>query len=503
MADADFKLSNVQGDILVGLSKKTEVFFFFQITNAGAFKSQLKNVVPLITTADKATGEKEAIRAFKAEKQVRINGVNGSSGTNELGEITANPPLLSVVGVNIAFSQKGLTALGVTDDLKDPLFAAGQKADAFDLADKGTGDTKDGFKPDWDDAFLQEKQEIHGVILVAGDSFETVDGKLDEVKGLLSTDGTSSIAQVATLAGDVRPGEFKGHEHFGYMDGISQPALNGVDNVDGKKPFPGQTLVKLGVGLLGRDGDDVQGRPGWAKDGSLLAFRKLPQFVPEFDRFLEDTADKITDFDDFSDAPSPADILGARMVGRWKSGAPIRITPLVDDPILAADPQRNNKFKFNPKSQEICPFAAHIRKMNPRKDLANPETSIDPHLILRRGIPFGPEVTTEEKLTKSTKYERGLYFVSYQSNLGNGFSFLQRLWANNQDFPPQEPEQPGFDPIIGQVHGEVRAMTGANDDATANSLPLDRQWVQSKGGEYFFSPSIEALNGALSGGAQP
>ncbi|KAJ4352586.1 dye-decolorizing heme-containing peroxidase [Didymosphaeria variabile] len=112
MADTGFKLSNVQGDILVGLSKKTEVFFFFQITNADAFKSELKNVVPLITTADKATGEKEAIRAFKAEKHVRINGVDGSNGgTNELGEITADPPLLSVVGVNIAFSQKGLIAV--------------------------------------------------------------------------------------------------------------------------------------------------------------------------------------------------------------------------------------------------------------------------------------------------------------------------------------------------------------------------------------------------------
>lgn len=108
------------------------------------------------------------------------------------------------------------------------------------------------------------------------------------------------------------------------------------------------------------------------------------------------------------------------------------MAPLEDDVALANDPQRNNKFRFNPESQEICPFAAHIRKMNPRKDLdkfKQPPDFVDPveqHLILRRGIPFGPEVTTEEKLTKSTKYERGLYFVSYQSDLGDGFSFLQK-----------------------------------------------------------------------------
>lgn len=62
---------------------------------------------------------------------------------------------------------------------------------------------------------------------------------------------------------------------------------------------------------------------------------------------------------------------------------------------------------------------------------------------------------------------------------------------------------PGFDPIIGQAHDEVRAMTGADDDKPNDSLSLDRQWVQSKGGEYFFSPSIEALNGVLSGTPAP
>ncbi|PVH95313.1 Dyp-type peroxidase [Periconia macrospinosa] len=435
------------------------------------------------------------------------NAVNGVKATNTLGEITEDKPLLSVVGVNVAFAKKGLDALGVTDDLLDPLFKAGQKDDAFALNDKGVGATKEEFKPDWDEAFLQENQEIHGVFLIAGDSFDTVNAKLDEIKNIFTADGTSSIADVATLAGDVRPGENKGHEHFGYMDGISQPALKGVDDVNGKQPLPGQSLIDLGVVLHGRGKDAITGRPEWSKDGSFLAFRKLPQLVPEFDKFLLDAAGNIKSFDDFLDPPTAADILGARMVGRWKSGAPIRVAPLEDDVALANDPQRNNKFRFNPESQEICPFAAHIRKMNPRKDLdkfKGPPDFVDPvdeHLIMRRGIPFGPEVTTEEKLTKTTKYERGLYFVSYQADLSNGFSFLQKSWANNTAFPPlNDPSVvPGFDPIIGQALDEVRAMSGANDDATNDSLPLSRQWVQSKGGEYFFSPSIKALGGVLSG----
>lgn len=33
---------------------------------------------------------------------------------------------------------------------------------------------------------------------------------------------------------------------FGYKDGISQPAIRGVDDVEGKTPLPGQTLVDMG-----------------------------------------------------------------------------------------------------------------------------------------------------------------------------------------------------------------------------------------------------------------
>jgi deferrochelatase/peroxidase EfeB len=95
-----------------------------------------------------------------------------------------------------------------------------------------------------------------------------------------------------------------------------------------------------------------------------------------------------------------------------------------DDPELGADASRNNDFKFQARDQSACPFASHIRKMNPRGDLS--ESAITPHMILRRGIPFGPEVSDEEKQSQKTSQERGLLFVCYQSSLSNGFSFLQQ-----------------------------------------------------------------------------
>ena len=100
------------------------------------------------------------------------------------------------------------------------------------------------------------------------------------------------------------------------MDGISQPAVKDFDT----KPNPGQETVRQGVILCGREGDIVAGsnpeqpiaRPAWALDGSFLALRYLFQLVPEFDGFLKASADPTKGF--------TSDLLGARLVGRWKSG---------------------------------------------------------------------------------------------------------------------------------------------------------------------------------------
>ena len=129
-------------------------------------------------------------------------------------------------------------------------------------------------------------------------------------------------------------------------------------------------------------------------------------------------------------------------------GTPIAISPVTNDPALAADPQKNNNFDFSkvsraiihqcrvsvfihdkftkftqPTDQSFCPFAAHIRKTNPRSDLG--AINVAPHAINRNGIPFGPEVTQSEHTHNKTENERGLAFVCYQSTLAQGFEFMQ------------------------------------------------------------------------------
>lgn len=169
--------------------------------------------------------------------------------------------------------------------------------------------------------------------------------------------------------------------------------------------------------LIGRKPGDEVDRPSWALDGSFLAFRYLQQLVPEFNRFLTENAPNVNE-----PSVDTRELLGARLTGRWKSGAPLPLTPLRDDPKLAT----RNDFSFTSDSQEQCPFAAHVRKMNPRGDLEDVTNNINPHRVIRRGIQYGPEVNASEKKAQRTEKDRGLLFVCYQSNLGNGFQFLQK-----------------------------------------------------------------------------
>jgi hypothetical protein len=106
--------------------------------------------------------------------------------------------------------------MGVDDSplTQDPNFLSGQQADAQALGDPGTV-TGSNFVPNWDPAFLQD---IHGVILVSGDSHRSVNKALEEAKaafGVFTSD--PSIKEVTSIVGDVRPGKESGHEQLRFL----------------------------------------------------------------------------------------------------------------------------------------------------------------------------------------------------------------------------------------------------------------------------------------------
>src|SRR5882724_8052643 len=145
---------------------------------------------------------------------------------------------------------------------------------------------------------------------IAGDSEKSVRGTEAKVLALLG----QTIKPVLNVLGAVRPGAEKGHEHFGYQDGISLPAVTGIQT-----PLPGQMVVDPGVILLGQPGDRLgASRPPWAKNGSILVYRHLDQLVPEFDKFKHDNPLHPLQLG----IEEGAELLGARLVGRWKSGEP-------------------------------------------------------------------------------------------------------------------------------------------------------------------------------------
>ncbi|EJD06642.1 Dyp-type peroxidase [Fomitiporia mediterranea MF3/22] len=457
-------LNDLQADVVLGIPKRAEDFIFFNIQDAAAFKKDLKELIPAITTTAQV-------------KKIRTDITNHKQ--------QGKTDLIKVAAINIAFSVAGLKKLGITESLGDDAFNQGQLAHAQNLGD--TGKTENGsFVPEWIDAF---KNEIDGVVLVAGDSKISVDEGVNKVEHTFG----KSIKEVFKVNGHVRPNKEKGHEHFGFKDGISFPAIDALTG-----HLPGQIVVDPGVLVCGTNGDTVQNRPAWAKNGSFLVYRQLQQLVPEFNKFLTDNPVNVPGLP----RDKGSELLGARLFGRWKSGAPIELAPTADDPKLAEDKQRNNNFDFKDSfsDQTKCPFAAHIRKTNPRNDLIQPfgDGALKPHMIVRQSITYGPEVTPEEAHSNKTKVDRGLAFVCYQSNLANGFEFVQESWANATGFPPQKPVTPGFDPIIGQKNGQARETAGLQIDNQSANTTLPIEFVVSKGGAYFFSPSITALKTKLS-----
>jgi hypothetical protein len=88
------------------------------------------------------------------------------------------------------------------DGARDP-FSVGQKKEA--VADLGDPRKSDG-TPNWDDSFLRD---IHGVILIAGESDETVKEKKDEVDRIFHS---SSINEIISIYGNRREGNLSNEQ---------------------------------------------------------------------------------------------------------------------------------------------------------------------------------------------------------------------------------------------------------------------------------------------------
>jgi Dyp-type peroxidase family len=473
-------LSDIQGDIPIGLQKRAELFMFFKIMDPARFKDLAREVAVGRLTSAQRVLQRERL----AEERRR------------LGERGDEPWL----GLNLGFTKDGLTQLlGTARPRMDPAFERGADDPQTIAALNDTPPSQ------WVSGFRSDR--VDGVFLIAGPNKFFVTSHGNTLCGQLG----AAIKTVYSEIGTVRPGRERKHEHFGFLDGISQPGIRGLTRPS--KPIyrpdqglPGQDLVWPGEFVFGYPGQDPKDpvKPGpppemaapWMKNGSFMVFRRLEQKVPEFRRFVAERAVRLG---------MDRELLAARMVGRWKSGAPLELAPLRDNPALGADKDRNNDFSYGDDPfQRKCPYAAHIRKAYPRDDTGN-LAEVQRHRIIRAGIPFGPEVEPGET---TTRHSRGLMFICYQTSIERQFEYIQRRYANNPEFvdgktrPGGGPVTPGYDPIIGQAPGQGARMMDEpypNDPAGNRRTTLDmpQQFVTLTAAAYFFMPSISALRTVL------
>ena len=338
-------LDEIQGDVLAGMQKNAELFLFFKITDGARFKVLAREYMVGRLASGRSVHER---RRLVGERR-------------RLGE----PARELWLGLNLAFTKDGLTQLlGANRPKLDPSFERG--ADHPDTI-KALNDPPPA---KWLQDFVSDR--IDGVFLITGPnpSFVTYHGNiLGERLG-------TTIKPVYSEIAKVRPGRESGHEHFGFRDGISQPGIRGLTPVSRpiaapNQGLPGQVLVWPGEFILGYPGQDPHDpvKPGpvaplpapWARNGSYMVFRRLEQRVPEFRAFVAAQAARLG---------MDPDLLAARMVGRWRSGAPLELAPLEDKAWLGGDAKRNNDFDYaDDPLQRACPYAAHIRKTNPRDDV--------------------------------------------------------------------------------------------------------------------------------------
>ena len=319
-------------------------------------------------------------------------------------------------------------------------------------------------------------------------------------------------------------------EHFGFKDGISQPAVRGkinentffanryIEANDARSndfARPGQPLIWPGQFLFGYPtqskqpgipGSEKESKPAWSQNGSYLVIRRLNQDVPLFEQQMASMAASIRDQ---NDVDISADTLMAKCVGRWKDGTPLTVSPNGPNSDISDDNNRINHFSFVNEAevtvntahgqqtvasieQDIigkkCPHFAHIRKINPRQDGTDKgRNDTLSRLILRRGIPFGkPYDGTNEN------QERGLLFMSYQSSIKEQFEFLQRNWANAVG----RPSVAGHDFIIGQPDNDKKVARFSYGEQQAQ-ISSDAEWIFTTGGEYLFAPGINGLREIL------
>ena len=371
--------------------------------------------------------------------------------------------------VSVAFTWNGLRALGVDESSLASFpeeFKQGMVARAEILGDTGAN------HPDnWIGGLASS--DLHAiVILFARDAQERQRCEAEHQRLVAQCEGVEVLSSLDLEA--TPPFEYA-HDHFGYRDRMSQPVIEGA----GEEPTPGTGApLKAGEFILGYPDED--GPPAnlpqpeiLSRNGSYMAYRRLQEHVGKFREFLRQQGR----------TPEEQELIAAKLMGRWRSGAPLVLSPEKDDPALGADPQRNNDFNYKQMDPHgyAVPLGSHIRRMNPRDTAAN----MNRRRMIRRGGTYGPPLPEE---APEDGIERGIAAFIICASLIRQFEFAQNVWVNDRNFHELGNER---DPVCGNQDGTLEYKIPKRPiRKKITGLPA---FTNVRGGAYFFLPGLKAL----------
>ncbi|MBV9353979.1 MAG: Dyp-type peroxidase [Chloroflexi bacterium] len=369
----------------------------------------------------------------------------------------------------VALSFQGLTALGVPEESLasfPPEFQQGMAARAEIL-----GDTGESAPAHWEQPL--GSPDVHLTIYALAPDTARLEAVLAGARAALRdvSGVTPTWGQDTYLLSNERTS-------LGFKDGMSNPAIEG-SGVPATNPLEAPFMA--GEFILGYPNEtgEVRAMPQpevLGRNGSYVVFRKLQTRVAAFRQYVRAHATSRED----------EQLLAAKFVGRWPSGAPLALAPERDDAALGADPAQNNAFLYAADDARglKCPLGAHARRAYPRD--SNIVGVARLHRIIRRSSSYGPMLAGG--VLDDDGADRGILFFCLQANLARQFEFVKTQWIDEGTFVGM-PEE--MDPVVGPNDG-----TGS---FTIPRVPIRRRltelprFVVNRGGEYCFMPGLRAL----------
>ncbi|MEO3752615.1 Dyp-type peroxidase [Streptomyces sp. B6B3] len=482
--------TEIQGDIIAGFRKDHARLLFLRFDDRWHARMWLKQLHGRISTT-------RDVAAFNVDFRMAKTRLQGQ-----------DPSDLAIVWRSVSFTHDGLVTLVGGSPIADVPDGTTQQAFVQGIASRKDvlGDLDESDPEHW--LFGAEHNDpVHAVLTVAADRPEELRAALSQERQEIACHGLTVVFE---QEGATLPDLRRGQEHFGFKDAISQPGVQGFDEPDPDNPVevlgkPGTRLIPAGEFVIGYalDHRKLPYLPDWMTDGSFQVVRRLAQDVPGF---WQQATDQLKTLQEQAAVPDEADDhwLASRLVGRWRSGAPVAVYP-DGEPEEPLPPEAENDISFfEDQEGRTTPLFCHLRKTNPRDGLKAREEvdgtvtqqgMLDGHRIMRRGIPYGPPLDLGDGLMEAGRAgleedPRGLLFVSYQGDLVQQFEFVQKNWVNGDDFPQRE-QVVGRDTVIGQA--STVAFPAERIGPTECVQIGVQRFVRTEGAVYAFAPSLTAL----------